>query len=101
MSHDRPVPDEDAARALAERIYHAVHLVPSDDSGLTQHAIWDMRQLMRNLSPSQGDLTGQEVMAIAVILAGANERKLRRGGGTPGIALPEAVPERPLLRSVV
>lgn len=80
-----PESAEDSARQLADRIYHAIHLVPNDGSGLDAHAVWDCQQLMRNLS-LRHDMTAQEVMAFAVILAGANDRKLR--GTTSGDGVP-------------
>jgi hypothetical protein len=99
MSHEK-VQDHDAARELAERVYHAIHLVPSDDSGLSRHVVWDMQQLMSVLDPDV-DLTGQEVMAIAVVLAGANERRLRNPPSLPAGTVPgEVVAPPPLLRIV-
>lgn len=84
--------NDDTARELAERIYHAVHLVPSDGSGLDRHCCWEVRTMMKQLNPYT-DITGMEMMAIAVILAGANDRRLGRapgGGGIP-ISVPEEI----------
>ena len=94
------VSEADVARELAERIYHACHLTPSDDTGLELHVVWECQQMMRNLS-LRHDLTKMERMAFAVILAGANERKLRTAGPSdPGIPILGVEGEGPTLRAV-
>jgi hypothetical protein len=94
-------PDRSDARTLADAVFHAVHLAPNDGSGLDQHVIWECQAMMRNLSLRR-DLTPQERMAFAVILAGANERKLSATGpGGPGLSEVFGVDlERPALRIV-
>lgn len=93
--------NNDQARELAERIYHAVHLTPSDGTGLNAHVLWDVEQLMEVLDPER-DLTAMELMALAVVLAGANDRRLSRGDDRPGTSITPAVaePKSPLRLAV-
>lgn len=90
---------DDSARELVDHIYHALHLVPDDGSGLNKHALWDVAQLTRVIDP-EVDLTGMELMAIATILATANERRLSACGGGPATSVPLATEVPPLLRVV-
>lgn len=93
------MPDGQAtAEQLAQRIYHAVKLVPEDGTGIDLHCAWEVIEMMKVLDPEK-DLTGQEMMVIAVILAGANDRRLGRRPDRPGVTAPTIQP-RPILHAV-
>lgn len=88
-----------AAKDLAKKIYQAVKLVPEDGSGLSKHAGWDVGQLIKVVGPD--DLNPFETMALAAILASANERRLRVLNGGPGTGrVPELANLLPILRAV-
>jgi hypothetical protein len=59
---------------LSTRVYQAVQLVSEPDPALEAHTEWLIGVLLDRLKPE--DLTPQEKMAVAIILAGANSRKL-------------------------
>lgn len=83
----------DSAQELADRIYHAIHLVPDDGTPLDAHCFSELRWLMGRLDP-ESDLKPAEVMAINVVLATANARK-----SAPCVTGPGR-PQVPLLRVV-
>lgn len=78
-------------RALADMVYAAAKLAPDDNTGFTKHTVWDIQQLMSALNPHV-DLMPSELMAIAVVLAAANERRLGRGDRFTGRAVPPPTP---------
>lgn len=89
---------EDSARELAERIYHAIYLVPDDGTPLDAHCFAELRWLMGRLDPEM-DMKPSEVMAINVVLATANARKSATGLAGPGTAV-TGRPDVPPLRVV-
>lgn len=63
---------------LSERVYQATQLVSGPDPELAPHIDWVLGELLHRIN--QDDMTPEEKMGMAVILAGAHARKLSLGG---------------------
>jgi hypothetical protein len=67
---------------LSERVSQATQLVSGPNADLEPHLRWVVGELLNRMGPD--DLTPQELMGVAVILAGAHARKLSlSGSGEP------------------
>jgi hypothetical protein len=70
---------------LSERVLQATQLVSGPTADLVPHAQWVVSELLQRLGPD--DLTPEELMSVAVILATAHSRKrsaLTHAGHTVG-----------------
>ena len=65
---------EGVAADLSARVSQAAQLISEPGFDLEPHARWVVGELLNKLGPD--DLNPQELMGVAVILAGAHARKL-------------------------